>query len=158
MEALLICKSTHHGNTAKLADAIAKELRATVVTPEEVDAASLGGFDLVGFGSGIYFGRPHAALRHLVAGLRAAPRRSFLFSTSGLPVFSTWWHRGVRRALQQRGSEIVGEFGCRGWDTVGPLWLIGGINRRHPDERDLQHAREFARSLAARVRSAADET
>lgn len=116
---------------------------------------SLAGFDLIGFGSGIYFGRPHSAQGQLLAGLRTVPRRSFLFSTSGLPVFFSWWHRGLRRALHRRGSKTIGEFGCRGWDTVGPLWLIGGINRRHPDERDQQRASEFARSLAARMTSAA---
>lgn len=66
--------------------------------------------------------------------------------------------KGLLRALQRAGSEIVGEFACRGWDTVGPLWLIGGINRRHPDERDIQRARDFAQSLSARMQSAARES
>ena len=151
MRSIILCKSTHHGNTAKIAAVIADELGATVVDPEDVDPESLADFDLVGIGSGVYFGRPHSALRQLVVGLRRVPRRSFLFSTSGLPAFGSWWHRGLRRSLRRRGSEVVGEFACRGWDTVGPLWLIGGINRRHPDERDLRRAREFARSLAVKM-------
>jgi hypothetical protein len=30
---------------------------------------------------------------------------------------------------------------------VGPLWLIGGINRRHPNTSDLDRARSFAQQL-----------
>jgi len=46
------------------------------------------------------------------------------------------------------GYEISGEFSCRGFDTWGPLWLTGGLNRKHPDDRDLQRARDFARNVA----------
>lgn len=37
---------------------------------------------------------------------------------------------------------------CRGFDTWGPLWLTGGLNWRHPGERDLVRAREFAGRVA----------
>jgi hypothetical protein len=42
---------------------------------------------------------------------------------------------------------IIGEFACRGFDSWGPLFLIGGLNRHHPDARDLEQARQFARRL-----------
>lgn len=149
---VIICKSVHHGNTLRVARTIADVLRAEVVTPEEFPSTSLGDADLVGFGSGVYYGGLHAALREWVRGLPAAApdgRRAFLFSTSGLPFLWRTWHRPLRTELERKGFDVVGEFHCRGHDSWGPLWLAGGINRRHPDARDLRRAAEFARRLPA---------
>jgi hypothetical protein len=49
--------------------------------------------------------------------------------------------------LERKGFDVVGEFHCRGFDSWGPLWLAGGINRRHPDAQDLDRAADFARRL-----------
>ena len=60
-----------------------------------------------------------------------------------------FWHRPLKQALAAKGYEIKGEFACRGFDTWGPLWLTGGLDWRHPDERDLVRAREFAQRVQA---------
>ena len=142
----------HHGNTEKVARAIAEVLDAEVVVPEAVDPDSLAEYDLVGFGSGVYFGRPHRALRRLVADIRKPPARAFVFTTSGLPFLRVLWHAGLKRRLRRSGCEVIGEFACRGWDTVGPLALVRGLHRGHPDPHDLERAREFARTLRNRMR------
>jgi len=69
---------------------------------------------------------------------------AIIFSTSGLPALAGLWHRPLRRLLGRKGFDVVGEFACRGFDTWGPLWLTGGLNASHPDERDLARARAFA--------------
>ena len=146
----IICKSVHHQNTAQVARVMAKALKATVVSPEELPYTSLSDDALIGFGSGIYYGSFHPALREWVEGLPDAPRstrRAFVFSTSGLPMLWKLWHRPFTRALARKGFRVVGEFHCRGFDRWGPLWLAGGINRGHPDARDLERAAVFARSL-----------
>ncbi len=48
--------------------------------------------------------------------------------------------------------EIIGEFSCLGLDTIGPLKLVGGINKGHPDEKDLDDARKFAIGLKNRAK------
>jgi flavodoxin len=145
----IVCTSPHHGNTRRIAEAIAATLGADLFTPEQALVASLASYDLVGFGSGIYFGRHHRTLRQLIDAAPALPRAAFLFSTAGLPWLSRLFHRSLRRRLERRGCRIVGEFCCPGWDTVGPLVLIGGLNRRRPNERDIEFAKEFAQSLEA---------
>ena len=145
---LIICFSSHHGNTRRVADAMAMELGATILAPEKVHVEQLEEYDLVGWGSGIYFGRHAASLIQLAKSLPQQPRNTFIFSTAGLPVLRWWFHSSLRRALQSRGCKVVGEFNCAGWDTVGPLAWFGGIERKHPNEKDLQRARAFARSLA----------
>lgn len=149
-KALIVCRSVHHQNTAAVARVMADVLHADVVTPEDCPADRLGGYGLVGFGSGIYYGRFHPELREWVRGLPehlCRGRRAFLFSTEGLPFLWRNWHAGLKADLVRKGFTIVGEFHCRGFDTFGPLWLTGGINRHHPDDRDLARATEFARHL-----------
>ena len=148
---LLLCQSVHHGNTAKVAEAMAGVLGAEVASPESVPYTVLSDYGLLGFGSGVYYGRMHEALFEWLRGLPDAPeatKLSFVFSTSGLPFLATFWHRPLKHALASKGYEVVGEFACRGFDTWGPLWLTGGLNWRHPNERDLQRAREFAGRVA----------
>ena len=148
---LIICASVHHGNTARVARAMADVLGADVASPREVSSATLAGYDLLGCGSGVYYGRLHEDLTAWLRAQpdRAAPRRpAFVFSTSGLPWLSKAWHAPVKRLLQAKGFEVVAEFACRGFDTWGPLWFTGGLNRKHPDDRDLDRARRFAAGLA----------
>lgn len=143
----IVAASVHHGNTSRIAAAMAEVLNAKLLSPDEITPDRLANFDLVGFGSGIYFGQHSATLRKLVNTVTTVPHSAFIFSTAGLPCFARWFHWPLRRAITKRGIRIVGEFSCRGWDTFGPLCLMGGINRRHPNERDINRARQFARGL-----------
>lgn len=55
MKTLIIYKSiTRNKNTEMVAKAMAEVTGATLAQPEEVDIASLAGYDLIGFGSDIY--------------------------------------------------------------------------------------------------------
>lgn len=152
---LPLVESVHHGNTAKVAESIASVLRADIAVPEAVPYTALADYSLVGFGSGVYYGQMHPALLEWVRGLPDSPMAgtpAFIFSTSGLPFLARLWTAPLRRLLARKGFHIVGEFSCRGFDTWGPLWLTGGLNRKHPDAHDLERARRFA-ELVARVDS-----
>ncbi len=154
-EALLILKSVHHGNTRSVAERIAKVLGAPIADPDQSLPSCLSEARLVGFGSGIYYGRFHHALRRWITNLPkdcGNGRLAFVYSTSGLPFLSPIYHRPLVRALEQRGFEVIGEFACRGHDTFGPLWLFGGINRKHPDAEDLARADSFAADIAQSAR------
>lgn len=149
---LVICASMHHGNTARVARCIAEVLQADVRPPDAVTATDLDDHGLVGFGSGVYYGRLHESLFVWLARLPDAgdpSRAAFVFSTSGLPCLAKLWHAPLKRLLARKGFDVVGEFACRGYDTWGPLRIAGGLNRSHPDERDLERARAFARRIAA---------
>lgn len=149
---LVICASVHHGNTARIARCIGEVLQADMWPPDAVTTTSLADRSLVGFGSGVYYGRLHESLFAAVERLPDAPERArpaFVFSTAGLPCLASLWHAPFRRLLARKGFDVVGEFACRGHDTWGPLWMTGGLNRRHPDDRDLERARAFARRVAA---------
>lgn len=149
MKTLIICKSIHHGNTQKVAEVIADVLEAKLVKPEELDINTVAEYDLVGFGSGIYYGKHHRDLLSVVDSLFSVKnKKAFIFSTSGTGEKNIKRnHRLIKEKLVVRGFTIAGEFSCRGWDTFGLLKLIGGINKGRPDEQDLKRAEDFARHL-----------
>jgi len=149
MNTLIICKSIHHGNTQKIAEVIAKVLEAKLVKPEELDINTVTEYDLVGFGSGIYYGKHHKDLLSVVDNLFSVKnKKAFIFSTSGTGEKNiSRNHRLIREKLMAKGFTIAGEFSCRGWDSFGLLKLIGGINKGRPDEHDLRKAEDFARRL-----------
>jgi flavodoxin len=147
MHAAIVCVSVHHGNTRRIAEAMAGPLGATLLSVEEAMKLDEQPLDLVGFGSGIYFGRHHASLLDLVRSLKSMPPRCFVFSTAGISSLSKLWHRSLVQQIRCRGSEVIGQFSAPGWDTVGPLWLLGGLHRRRPDENDLSRAAQFATGL-----------
>jgi len=153
MRTVIVYASVHHGNTRRLAEALAQTFAATLLTVEEAQALDGGSIDLVGFGSGIYFGRHHSSLLALVQNLRTVPAQCFVFSTAGISSLAALWHRSLNQRIHERGSQIVGQFCCPGWDTVGPLWLFGGLHRRRPNESDLSRAANFGRSLRAKLES-----
>lgn len=150
--ALVICVSVSHGNTAKVARAIAEVLGAEVRAPEDVDPASLADYDVVGFGSGIYYGTHHSRLRGFLEALPPVTgrHRAFVFTTSGqgseqhLP-----WQRSLSTVLRDKGYDVAGSFVCRGYDTWLPLRLVGGIGNGRPNAQDLARARRFAEAIGA---------
>ena len=152
MQPAIIYASVHHGNTRRIAEAMAGVLGAALVPVEQATALeSLP--DLVGFGTGIYFGRHHPLLFEVVRKLERMPRHSFVFSTAGISSLSALWHRSLVAELRRGGSDVVGQFNCPGWDTVGPLRMIGGLHRGRPNDRDLARAVQFAHDLRAKIES-----
>ena len=131
----IVYASIHHGNTRKLAESLSAELSADLFSIDEAENVNLDRYKLVGLGSGIYFGHHHVSLCKLVDLWQNPPRRVFIFSTAGLPFLRRFQHASLRKRLVKQGCEVVSEFCCRGWDTVGPLWLMGGINRKHPNTK-----------------------
>ena len=130
VEALIVCVSESHGNTLRVAESMAVVLRVDVIEPEAVDRDLPSRYDLVGFGSGIYFMSVHHRLLDLVGRLPPGDGRcAFTFSTSGTVLIPWLGTSGARDRLREQGYRVLGDFNCRGLDTAGPLRLIGGINR-----------------------------
>ncbi|HEY2502962.1 MAG TPA: flavodoxin family protein [Mycobacterium sp.] len=153
MKSLIICASKSHGNTRRVADRMAEVLDAQVVTPESVDPATLPEYDLVGFGSGIYYMAVDERLRSLMRHLPTVDHtRAFTFFTSGArEVPYLGYNKPIRKRLQSKGFDVIGSFSCRGFDTVGPFGFIGGINRGRPNDYDLDRAAAFAERVRKRV-------
>lgn len=148
MQSLIVVVSVHHGNTQKVASALSAVLGSVVKEPEAVSQEEVLACDLLGFGSGIYFGQFHRRILRFVESLPPLEgKKAFVFSTSGLGKEA--YNRSLEERLIRRGCVLLGSFACRGFDTFGPLRLFGGINRGRPDEVDLENARRFAQEIRA---------
>jgi flavodoxin len=146
MKVSIACASSSHGNTLRVAEAMAAVLGATVLPAEAFGSVKIDDHDLIGFGSGIRYGRMYPEMRCLVDDLPpGASRRAFVFSTSGFGV--RFWNRDLVKHLQRKGFDVVGDFACKGLDTMGFLALFGGTNKGRPGPEDLRAAEAFARSL-----------
>lgn len=132
---------------------MAKVLSADLLRADqtEVDANVLSGYDLIGFGSGIYYGKHHESLFYFVGRLPALEnKKAFIFSTRGLvmPPFIYDFHKPLKKKLLEKGFDVIGEFSCRGWDTfIRVLNIVGGINKGRPNKKDLRRAEDFAIGL-----------
>jgi flavodoxin len=148
MKTVIVVHSISHGNTAKVAQAMASLWGAEVKKPAEFDPQSAAGFDHLSLGSGIFFGKHHQVL--LAWAERLPPvegKKATIFSTGGNPRASD--HAAMKGILESKGHQVVDEFRCVGFDTYGPFKLVGGIQKGHPNETDLEAARAFARKVTA---------
>ena len=140
--------SRHHGNTLKILEAMAQEGGVDLVDVTTRQTVRLEEYDCIGFASGVYFGKSHQSV--LAFARQCLPRRK--------PVFFACTYGGsqgsgtqmLRELAAERGCPVLGEFGCRGYDTFGPFKLLGGIARGRPNEADLAAARAFYRDLVRR--------
>jgi len=154
MKTLIIYESIHHCNTEKIAKVMAEVLNAKLIKSNEVNINKLYKYDLIGFGSGIYFGKHHENLLNLIDKIPLMKnKKAFIFATSGvgngilqLPYYCDF-NRLLKKKLLEKGFDIIGKFSCRGYDTYGLLKYIGGISKGRPNEKDLENARNFAKNL-----------
>ena len=150
MKSLLVLYSYHHNNTEKIAKVFAKVLDAPIKTPQQINLEELQGYNLIGFGSGIYSAKHHQFLLDLADTLpKVTNKKAFIFSTSAImgEAKVAQDHSLLREKLQSKGYLILDEFSCKGFNTNSFLKLFGGMNKGRPNDLDLKHAEEFARNL-----------
>ncbi len=150
MKKIIIYASIHHKNTKKVAEAIHSEFGGRLIPFSEARKEDLAEADIIGIGSGIYLRNFHKGLINLVKSFSDMEgKKVFLFSTAGTKNrLLNKGHRFMKNILLDRGGRIIGEFDCLGYDTYGPLKLIGGVNKNRPDEDDLRQAQKFGKKMA----------
>lgn len=147
MKTAIIYYSAHHGNTKKLLDAIAEKNDVTLidaVDPKEVD---LENYDLIGFASGIYYSKFHKSVIEFAKKHLPANKRIFFIYTYGGAGSS----KSVKNEIGDKNPIIVGEYGCKGFDTFGPFKLVGGVAKGHPTQDEIDKACVFYSDLVRKT-------
>ncbi len=147
---LIVYASIHKNNTKKIAEQMADVLQADLVSVQKLTKEDLLRADIIGFGSGIYFGKFHKGLINKIEELiEMEGKKAFVFSTSGMRknFIINHSHKHLKGVLEKKGFEVVGDFNCLGHDENGPLKYIGGVNKGRPNEDDLAEARRFAEKV-----------
>ena len=140
MKSIIIYESTHHENTKRLVDAIAKKHNVENVSIENAEAIDLSGYDIVGLAAGIAFGKFYKRMEEFAAKVPSG-KRVFLLYTCGNP--GGGYVKSITRTLESNGAMVMGSYGCRGYDTYGPFKLVGGIAKGHPTEEEMIGAVAF---------------
>ena len=146
MKTAIVYCSKHHENTKRLVDAIAEEYAITQIDALQNPEASLSDYDLIGFASGIYYGKFNRFVLQAAASMPKG-RRVFFLYTCGAK--KDGYTKAIAGAVLKRNAQILGEYGCLGYDTFGPFKLIGGIAKGHPNYDEIRGAVDFFAGLQA---------
>jgi len=136
------------GNTKKVADAIASELKCEVlqITPNSKSTINLNDYDLIFLGSGITFGNPNEILVRYLQALTLNEQKYFA-------IFLTWGGAGqtdrqalskLQTLLESKGQKVLGDcYRCFG----GRQFTLA--KRGHPNSEDLETAKNWAKKVVA---------
>lgn len=143
MKTLIVVSSTYLGNTMKIANAMAEQIKATIQTPEKADVSDIASYDLIGFGSGINFASHSKQIISFVENAPLQGKKVFIFSTRCRPVLGQY-HKKLKNLIVGKGGILLGEFSCVGFDRTGPWVGMNGYNKDRPNSKDMFKAGLFA--------------
>jgi len=160
---ILICYHSDTGNTEKVAQSMAEALESldVVIKPaKDVDPDELSGYDIVFLGSGIYAGGVGKSISKLMKNIASFPQKFVLFSThaNNDPRYYGKAFKKIEKTIEGAGAQIIGKFDCIGENKkpkVVELLLQSSPELKpaieaakgHPNEEDLNNAKEFAKSI-----------
>lgn len=148
MKTAICYYSRHHGNTLSVLDAMTEDSDVDLIDVTVRMAVRLDQYDRIGFASGIYFSKFSPVVVNFARQYLPEGREVFFVYTYGAPKVSL--PGNITAAVKEKGCRILGQFGCRGYDTFGPFKLIGGLAKGHPDAQDLKKAKQFFEGLGCR--------
>ena len=145
MKTIIIYESKHHGNTKKVCDRVAAECQV-----ELIEAGSVGAdfnwedYDLVGFASGIAYSKFYDSVNRVAEHIPVGKGAFFIYTCAKN---DKDFAAKIKKVVEERGAKCLGTYGCRGFNTYGPLKLIGGMNKSNPNEDELKAAVEFVKKV-----------
>lgn len=85
MKTVIIFASTHHGNTKKVAEHMAKSVSADLIDITQNRNPDISMYEMVGFASGVYFHSFHEALKNFILNASFKENQKvFLVATCGV--------------------------------------------------------------------------
>ena len=144
-KAVIVYASTHHGNTLKLVEAISKKHNITLIDASKQTHADLSNYDIIGFASGIDFGKYYDSVQLFLKKNLPHEKPVFFIYTCAKP--SNHFTKTVKEEALKKNAILLGEYGCRGYNTYGPWKVIGGINKNHPTMEEINGAIGFFEKL-----------
>lgn len=141
MKTAIVYYSKHHGNTKKLLDAIAQKKEITLIDSTQTPSPNLNEFDRIGFASGIYYSKFHKSVLNIAKENLPDGKDVFFVYTYGAE--KNGYTAEIRKAVMLHKANILGEYGCFGFNTFGPFKLIGGIAKGHPNAAEIKNVLKF---------------
>lgn len=145
MKTAVVYCSKHRGNTKKVLDYIAKSNDITLIDAANPFEENLLEYDVIGFASGIYYSKFHKSVLDFAKKHLPNNKKVFFLYTCGAK--KDTYTKAVKETAISKSCDILGEFGCLGFDTFGPFKLVGGIAKGHPNDDDFRAALAFFNSV-----------
>ena len=143
MKTAIVYASVHHKNTEKVVKAIAeKHPEIELIDAAKTILKDLASYDLIGFASGIFYGKFHKALLSFITENLPLRKKVFVMYTCGSDRSESYL-KDIKDLIKSKDSTLVATYSCLAYDTFGPFKLIGGLNKGRPNEDDIQKAVDF---------------
>ena len=144
-KAVIVYASLHHQNTYKVVKSVANKFDITLIDASKQQYADLSAYDMIGFASGIDFGKFYPAVEQFLENNLPENKQVFFIYTCAKN--NNRFTLSIKEKALKKLAVIMGEYGCKGYNTYGPLKLIGGINKNHPSKKEINDAVSFFESL-----------
>lgn len=142
---VIVYASKHHGNTLKLVNAISDKYTITTIDATKEIHVDLNEYDTIGFASGIDFGKFYEEIENFARVNLPLKKQVFFLYTCAMD--RAGFTDSVKEIALKKDAIILGEYGCKGYNTYGPWKLIGGMNKSHPTENEIQECVNFYERL-----------
>ena len=146
-KAVIVYASTHHGNTYRLVKAISDKHNIEMIDATKQSVVDLQNYDVIGFASGIDFGKFYQSVENFARENLPMKKQIFFLYTCAME--RKGFTNSMREIASQKEAVVLGEYGCKGYNTYGPWKVIGGMNKKHPTEDEIVSAVEFFENLLA---------
>lgn len=138
---IIIYASKHHGNTYKLVKAISDKYEIAMIDATKKSIANLQEYEVIGFASGIDFGKFYESVENFAKDNLPKKKKVFFLYTCAME--RKEFTNSMKEIVLEKEATILGEYGCKGYNTYGPWKFIGGMNKKHPTEAEIMSAVEF---------------
>ena len=143
MKTVLCYYSYHHGNTRKVAEAMAAAGDVTLLDVRITPTADLSGYDCVGLASGIYGFEVHKALVDFARANLPAGKPVFFVTTYGAAKGAG--AKALAAVAAEKACPVLGEFGCKGFGTFGRLRWWAASPKATPTRRTWRMRAHFTK-------------
>lgn len=103
------------------------------------------GYDRIGFASGIYYNKFAEQIMNFAKVNLPTGKDVFFIATAGNPTKSCF--NSIADITKAKHSNELGRYITKGFDTYGPFKLVGGLQKGHPTEEEIQGAVDFYKNL-----------
>lgn len=147
LKTCIIYYSQHHGNTKKLLDAIkAVDSDVELVDATKRHEVDLSGYDRIGFASGIYYGKFAEQILNFAKVNLPIGKDVFFIATAGNPMKNNF--NAIGEITSGKHCNELGRFISKGFDTYGPFKIVGGLQKGHPTDEEIEGAVNFYKGIS----------
>ena len=125
--------------------AISDRYEIAMIDATKETSVNLQEYDIIGFASGIDFGKFYLEIENFARENLPFQKEVFFLYTCAMD--REGFTDSIKEIALEKDAIILGTYGCRGYNTYGPWKLIGGMNKSHPTENEIQECVNFYEKL-----------